>query len=384
MSIWIILLKVTVIALCFVMLVGTLFTMVERKLSSTIHNRVGPNRANIGPFRLWGLLHIAADGIKTLFKEDIVPSGADKKLHFLAPFLGLFPAMVMFAVVPMGDTWCSDAMVYGAANIEYGLEACRLATDHDVAGTEHLLFQIADIDAGLLFLFAVTSLGVYGAALAGWSSNNKYSQLGGLRASAQMISYEVTMLLALAGVIMIYGTIDLNDIVREQGELMFGFLPKWGIFVQPLGFVLFLTAAIAETKRAPFDLPEADSEIVAGYFTEYSSMKFAVFSLGEFIAVLVVGGLLATLFLGGWQVPFLYGDGFHFGDAHVEIPYFLVTLMRMTAFVAKLLLMSWLQFMLRWTLPRFRYDQLMTLGWKVLLPLSLVNILITGLVLLFV
>jgi NADH-quinone oxidoreductase subunit H len=372
------LLKIVAIIFCFVMLIGTVLTLMERKQSAVLQNRVGPNRANIGPIRLGGLLHILADAVKTLMKEDIIPNRSHRKLHSLAPFLGLFPAMIVFAVIPFMDTWCEGTTAVNFAFADdlrtSGVEMC--------GGEEHLFFQIASIDAGLLFVFAVLSLGVYGAALAGWASNNKFSLLGGLRASAQMISYEVSMLLSLAGILMVFGTIDLNEMVREQGELLWGFLPKWGIFVQPVAFILFFTAAIAETKRAPFDMPEADSELVAGYFTEYSSMKFAIFSLGEFIAVITVAALMSTMFLGGWQFPYLYADGFHFGAhnvADVALPYGVVVLIRVTTLVVKILFLCWLQLQLRWTLPRFRYDQVMTLGWKILLPLSLANLLVTGL-----
>jgi NADH-quinone oxidoreductase subunit H len=378
--IWLSLIKIVVIIFMFVMLLGTLLTLMERKQSALTQNRVGPNRANLGRFRLGGLLHPVADGIKTLLKEDIVPRAAAPKLHFLAPGLGLFTAMVMFAVIPFMDTYCAGEVVVSfGANLPHGVEYCL--------GEERLYFQIADIDAGLLYVFAITGVSVYGAAIAGWSSNSKFSLLGGLRASAQMISYEVTMLLSLAGIIMVYGTINLNDMVREQGELLFGFLPKWGIFVQPLAFFLFFAAAIAETKRAPFDMPEAESELVAGYFTEYSSLKFAVFSLGEFIAIVVVAGLVATMFLGGWQVPWLYADGFYFSaqaSADVALPYGVVVALRVAAFSFKVLFLCWLQLQIRWTLPRFRYDQVMTLGWKMLLPLSLANLVITGLIMLLV
>ena len=380
MTILIILAKITAIVLVFVMLVGTLLTLVERKQSALIQNRVGPNRANIGKFRLGGLLHIPADGLKTLLKEDIVPEGASSKLHFVAPALGVFSAMVIFAVIPFMDTYCDGGVVVRFAGaFAHGVESCT--------GTERLFFQIADIDAGLLYVFAITGISVYGAALAGWASNSKFSLLGGLRASAQMISYEVAMLLSLAGLLMVFGTVDLNAMVREQGELLFGVIPKWGIVVQPLAFFMFLAAAIAETKRAPFDMPEAESELVAGYFTEYSSMKFAVFSLGEFIGIVIVAALMTTLFLGGWQVPYLYGDGFYFGPSStpdLEVSYGIVVFLRIGAFVLKVLFMCWLQLMIRWTLPRFRYDQVMTLGWKMLLPLALANLLITGMVLLLV
>jgi NADH-quinone oxidoreductase subunit H len=271
-------------------------------------------------------------------------------------------------------------------------------------------FQIVDLNAGLLYMFAITGISVYGAALAGWASNSKFSLLGGLRASAQMISYEVSMGLSLAGLLMIYGTLDVNEMVRQQGNLVFGFLPMWGIFVQPLAFFLFLTASIAESKRAPFDMPEAESELVAGYFTEYSSLKFAVFSLSEFVAIGFIGCITATLFLGGWQVPWLYADGFHFSEASMlatsstvisgeqvqgylsqagglgpdlAMPYWAVVVLRIGAFLLKVLAVVFLQLQLRWTVPRFRYDQIMSLGWKILLPASLINLVVTAIAMLF-
>jgi NADH-quinone oxidoreductase subunit H len=201
-----------------------------------------------------------------------------------------------------------------------------------------------------------------------------------------MVSYEVTMGLTLIGLLMIYESIELNEMVREQGELLWGFLPKWGIFIQPVSFVLFFTAAIAETKRPPFDIPEAESELGAGYFIEYSAMRFALFTLSEYVASVLVAMLVTTLFLGGWQIPWLYGDGFHnpfTGELALPLPYVVVKVLQIGAFCFKTVFLCWFQLMIRWTLPRFRYDQLMRLGWKVILPLSLVNVLVTGIWLLF-
>lgn len=415
------LLKVGVIVFGIGMGIGTLLTLVERKQSAWMQRRVGPNRANLAiggmNLRLGGLLHLAADGIKMLLKEDIVPSGANKRLHLLAPMLGLLPVMIIFAIVPFMDFWCHGTNVV-IDGLDYCLPAADRAASYSVAElanpiyNPHLghYFQIADLNAGLLYMFAVTGISVYGAAIAGWASNSKFSLMGGLRASAQMISYEVSMGLSLAGILMIYGSIDVNDMVREQGRLMFGFLPMWGIIVQPVAFLLFFTASIAESKRAPFDMPEAESELVAGYFTEYSSMKFAVFTLGEFVAIGFIAAIVATLFLGGWHVPWLYADGFHFttggmlpematvtnttveaylnGDGgrgpDIAMPYWLVALLRIGAFLAKIVFLCFMQLQVRWTLPRFRYDQIMHLGWKILLPLSLINLFVTAVVLLFI
>lgn len=412
------LIKIVIIIFGFVMGVGTLMTLWERKYSAWIQRRVGPNRANIGSLRLGGLIHIAADGIKMLLKADFTPHGANRKLHVLAPMLGLLPSMVIFAIVPFMDYACTGNITAPIGGYDFcfpdDTSAIAQAPVADLAnpifnGSIHNWFQVADINAGLLYMFAIAGLAVYGAAIAGWASNSKYSLLGGLRASAQMISYEVSMGLSLAGILMIYGTIDVNEMVRAQGQLLFGVIPMWGIFVQPLAFFLFLTASIAESKRAPFDMPEAESELVAGYFTEYSSMKFAVFSLGEFIAIVFIAAITAVIFLGGWQVPWLYADGFHFSTTSmlpmtdgltvgaaqtaltanaaqfapdIALPYPLVILLRIGAFMAKTALITLLQFQLRWTVPRFRYDQVMHLGWKILLPLSIANLFVTAVVML--
>lgn len=402
-------LKVVAVVFGFAMAMGTILTWVERKQSAFIQRRVGPNRANLGPITAFGLLHLAADGIKMFLKEDIIPDGSNKKLHMLAPALGILPVMIIFAIIPFMDFYC-----HGTSIVIDGFDYCFPEAGIG-AGAVHLdeltnplfnprlghYFQIADLQAGLLYMFAVTGVSVYGAAIAGWAANSKFSLMGGLRASAQMISYEIAMGLSITGLLMIYASIDVNDIVREQGQLLFGFLPKWGIFLQPVAFVLFLTASIAESKRAPFDMPEAESELVAGYFTEYSSMKFAVFSLGEFVAVVFIAAITATLFLGGWHVPWLYADGFHFGfeawsaggaettaaavqsyatanPPDLAIPYPLVVFLRIGCFITKVLVLCFLQLQLRWTLPRFRYDQVMNLGWKILLPISLANLVVTA------
>ena len=245
--------------------------------------------------------------------------------------------------------------------------------------------QIADLNVGIVYIFAISSMAVYGTMLAGWASNNNYALLGGLRASSQMISYEITMGLSIIGVLMIYETAQLNVIVQKQGELLWGFLPKWGIVVQPAAFFLFLAAAMAENKRVPFDLPEGESEII-GYFVEYSSMKFAMFFLAEFVEIVIVAGLVVTLFFGGWQVPYLYADGFHwpFGWGVWQLPHLLVVVLQVAAFGFKVLIGCWVLLTVRWTLPRFRYDQVMHLGWKILLELAFVNLLITAAVVLLI
>lgn len=374
-----ILLKIVVVVLLFAMPIGSLLTLLgDRKQSSMVQNRVGPNRARLPGLKnapLLGIPHFLADGLKMIFKEDVIPADADHFWHNMAPALSLFPAIVLWAVVPFSDLYCTGTVVF-----ENYRDIC-------VGGEMRNYFSIADLDSGILYVFAISSISIYGAAIAGWASNAKYSLLGAIRSSAQMISYEVSMALSLAGILMIYGTLNLNDMVVAQGYQLFGFLPMWGIVVQPLAFFLFFGAMMAETKRPPFDAPEGESEIVAGYFTEFSSMKFGVIQLSEYIATVFVGALIATVFLGGWHVPWLYGDGFHLGagvEPDLALPYWLVTLLRVGSFSFKTLAIIWLQFMLRWTLPSFRYDQIMDLGWKFFLPLSIANLVVTAIVLLFI
>jgi NADH-quinone oxidoreductase subunit H len=341
-----------------------LMTWVERKQSAAMQDRIGPNRADIYGFTVLGLFHPIADGLKMFTKEDFRPKNADPYLFPLAPVLAFAPAVIAFAVVPFGGT------------LYFGEGAERWSVP----------LQIADLNVGILFVFAILSLAVYGVVLAGWASANNWSLLGGLRAASQMISYEVAMGLSAMGIFMVYGSLSLGHIAAEQGRLLFGFLPAWGIFLQPLGFVLFLVAVIAETKRAPFDNPEGESEIVAGYFVEYSGMKFGLFFLGEFIEIVVAGALVTTLFLGSYHIPFVLSDpalGFGLklpGMALWEMSPNLIALMQAGAFVFKTCVMVFLLQTIRWTLPRFRYDQVMNLGWKMLFPLALANLVLTALV----
>jgi len=321
--------------------------------------------------RLAGTLHAAADGLKSIFKEDLVPPSADQFVHALAPLIAFFPVLVVLAVVPFGDALCVNSSSVVADFIHQAPRVC--------SGTL-IKLQILDVDAGLLFYFAMGGTGIIGAALAGWASNNKYSLLGGLRAASQMVSYEVTMGLTLIGAIMIYGTLRIDQMIHWQTT------HAWGIFVQPLAFVLFFTAAVAESKRVPFDLPEGESEIVAGYFTEYSGMKFAMFFFAEYVTIVTSAALMVGLFLGGWHLPFIDRQGIRIAVAGVvywqlALPQVLVVLLGIGAFIGKTLLLCWLQLLVRWTVPRFRYDQLMKLGWRILLPISIGNILVTGLVL---
>ncbi len=337
-----------------------LLTWVERKQSAVMQDRIGANRAWIlfpkwlfplnwllMPLNHLGLFHSLADAMKMFLKEDFMPKNADKFLHTLAPVISVVFALLAFSAIPFGDTW------------------------HVAGRSIHL--QIADINVGLLFVFAMMSLGVYGVILAGFSSANNYAYLGGMRAASQMLSYEITMGISILGVVICYGSLSLQEIVRAQSHV-------WGIFVQPLAFFLFMTAALAETKRVPFDLPEGESEII-GYFVEYSGMKFGMFFLTDLVETVLVACLMTTFFLGGWQTPFLQPDGFHFPwGAFWALPHGAVILIGMISFMTKVAFFNWLFMQIRWTLPRFRYDQLMHLGWKILFPASLVNVLVTSLV----
>jgi NADH-quinone oxidoreductase subunit H len=354
-----------VLLLAGAMVVGALFTAVSMK-----GERVG--------LRLLGLLHPAADGLKTAFKEDIIPLGVDRLMYGLAPWLAFFPSLVVLGVIPFSDTLCFGKTAGG------GIDLTALQMSVPATGTctgAGVKVQVADLNVGILYFFAIAGTGIVGAALAGWASDNKYSLLGGLRAASQMVSYEVTLGLTLVGTMMVYGTLQVDQMVAWQRD------NTWGIFAQPLAFILFFTAAVAESKRIPFDIPEGESEVVAGYFTEYCGMKFAMFMFAEYIAMVSAGAVMAAIFLGGWDLPFLQRDGINvaIGDSVLwsqQLAHPAVILIGFLGFIFKVLFMCWLQLSIRWTLPRFRYDQVMRLGWRVLLPLSLGNILVTGLVIL--
>ena len=351
---------------------AALHTWIERKQSALMQDRVGANRAFVvlpwkwaaplnwllRPINALGLFHPIADAIKMFTKEDYVPPFGDKGLHALAPFLSMTFAMVGFAAIPFGDVlWIGNHAIH---------------------------LQAAPINVAVLYILAMASMGVYGVILAGFASNSNYAFLGGLRASSQMLAYEISLGSTILGIVMIFGTLDLQEIVRGQGKLLFGFVPMWGVLLQPVGFLLFLAAGIAETKRIPYDMPEGESEIV-GYFTEYSGMKFGMFYFADFIETIMIASLATTFFFGGWQVPYLMGDGFHFPWGLVAVlPRFCVTVLQVFAFMSKVIFFCWLFMTIRWTLPRFRYDQLMNLGWKAIFPISLANIVITAFVLLFV
>jgi NADH-quinone oxidoreductase subunit H len=320
----------------FVLLTAVAYTVwLERKVVGHMQNRWGPTR--VGPF---GLLQPAADGIKFLFKEDLTPPHVYKPLYIAAPLIAVIFALTSIAVIPIGNSIT-------------------------IAGYS-IPLQITDVNIGLLLVLGVTSMGVYGVALAGWSSNNKYSLLGGLRASAQMVSYEISLGLSLVGVLIMAGSFSLRDIVNAQSGHFWGFIPRWNIFQgQFIGFFVYLMAAYAETNRIPFDLPEAETELVAGYHTEYSAMKFAMFFMAEYANMITVACLATLLFFGGWHGP-LFG------------PPILQAILPVFWFVVKVFVFLFIYIWVRGTLPRFRYDQLMAFGWKFLLPLALVNLVATA------
>jgi NADH-quinone oxidoreductase subunit H len=304
----------------------------ERKVCAYIQDRVGPNR--VGPE---GLLQPFADVLKLLFKEELRPKAADTFLFLIAPILSTVAALTAFSVVPFG----TETTLFGLLS-------------------EPLRLEVTDVNVAVLVVFAITSMGVYGIVIAGWSSNSKYSLLGGLRSSAQMISYELSYGLALAAVIMLAGTLSLREIVTNQAGYWWHVIPRWYIFLQPLGFFIYLTAGVAETNRAPFDFPEAEQELVAGYHTEYSSMSFGLFFLAEYVNMVTVSAVATSLFLGGWHGPFL--------------PDWLGWVWFMIKTLAILFFYVWM----RWTLPRYRYDQLMEFGWKWLLPAAVLNLIATA------
>ncbi len=349
---------------------GTVLTWVERKQAAIMSDRIGANRAYIRiPFTqvklVWlGLFHGIADGLKMMLKEDFKPKTHDALGYMLAPWIVFTPVLLVFAVIPFGGT------------IEPGRLVPPLA---DWFGERTYPLQIARLDAGLLVVFAFSGLTIIGTMLAGWASNNKFSLLGAIRAGSQMISYEVVMGLTVLGLILVYGTVDLGAMVRQQSGVVLGFLPAWGIVYQPFAAILFLTAAIAENKRIPFDLPEAESELIAGYYTEYSAMKMGLFMFAEFIEIAIIGALFTTLFLGGYNLPFLTDAGFVLpGGGTIGLPHALVVVLQLGVFLAKVLVVCSFQILIRWSLPRFRYDQLLTFAWKFLFPLALANLVATA------
>jgi NADH-quinone oxidoreductase subunit H len=323
-----------VLFLAFVALLTSAAVMVyaERKVAAAVQQRLGPYR--VGPK---GALQPVADVVKLLFKETLRPVAADKWVFMLAPIISATAAFAAFAVVPFG----AETTVFGLFE-----EPVRL--------------QVADVNVAILVVFAIASVSIYGIVLAGWASNSKYSLLGALRSASQMISYELSYAMSLAAVLIVANDLSLTRIVEAQGGYWFGFIPKWFVFLQPLGFVIYMIAGVAETNRAPFDFPEAEQELVAGYHTEYSSMSFAMFFLAEYINMVTVSAVAANLFLGGWQGPFLPES------------------MGWIWFLVKIAALLFFYIWMRWTLPRLRYDQLMAFGWKVLLPLAVLNLIVTA------
>jgi NADH-quinone oxidoreductase subunit H len=329
---------VKIVIAIFILLTGVAYTtLAERKVVARMQNRWGPSR--VGPFGIWQPL---ADGLKFIFKEDLTPPYANRPLYLLAPVISLVTALTAVAVIPVGP-WIT-------------------------VGSIHTQLQITDVNIGLLVILGITSIGVYGVALAGWSSNSKYSMLASLRASAQMMSYEIALGLSLIGVLIYAGSFSLRDIVDSQAGTWLGFIPKWNIFKgQIVAFFIYVMAAYAETNRIPFDLAEAESELVAGYHTEYSSMKFAMFFMAEYANMFTVACLASVLFLGGWSGP-VFG------------PPIMQSLLPVLWFVVRVIAFIFVYIWVRGTLPRFRYDQLMAFGWKFLLPLAIANIVVTSLV----
>ncbi|MDQ3264649.1 MAG: NADH-quinone oxidoreductase subunit H [Myxococcota bacterium] len=350
-----------ILMLVFVMVIATFLTLAERKWSAMMQDRVGPNRARFGGLNtpLAGIPHIITDVLKMLTKEDFRPAVANKGLFNLAPMLAFAPVFALFAVVPAGPTVFKN-------NVQVDM-------------------VVATPDFGILYLFAIASLAVYGTALAGWASNNKFALLGGVRAASQMVSYEVALGLSVVGLMIAFSSVQMPALAlgqqaylwRLEGNFDLG-IQAWGILLQPLGFLVFFAASFAEAKRAPFDAPEGESEII-GYFVEYSGMKFGMFMISEFVEVVVLAGVLVVLFFGGWAAPV----GNEWLHAQLAASPLLLGAIFSTIFWVKVLALIWVQLLIRWTFPRFRYDQIQTLGWKILLPAGLVNLFVTGAVILW-
>jgi NADH-quinone oxidoreductase subunit H len=318
------------------LLVAMYATLMERKVAAFFQDRFGPNRAG-----KWGLLQPLADGVKLFFKEEFVPSSADKLLYILGPSLSMFVALLTSAVIPWG-------------------------TPINIGGKEYAL-QVADVNIGILYIFAVVSIGVYGIMIGGWASNNKYALLGAVRASSQMISYELALGLAIVALVMTSQSLSILEIVQQQKGM------HWNIFYQPLGFIIFLICSFAETNRSPFDLPECETELIGGYHTEYSSMKLGFYLFAEYINMFISGAIISSLFLGGYDFPFI--DNIGLSQNALALVHFLVLFIKIS-------FVGFLYMWIRWTLPRFRYDQLMRLGWKKLIPLACLNLVATGVIIL--
>jgi NADH-quinone oxidoreductase subunit H len=313
-------------------------TLAERKIAGFMQDRLGPDRA--GPY---GILQPLADGVKLFFKEEIIPGDANRKLFILGPSIAMITACMTSAVIPWGTTL-------------------------DIGG-ESLPLQVTDLNIGILYVFGVVSLGVYGIMFGGWASNNKFSLLGAIRASSQMISYEIAMGFAIISLLLVTGTLSLKETVEGQAS------SHWNIIYQPLGFLIFMICVFAETNRTPFDLPECETELVGGYHTEYSSMKLGFYLFSEYINMFVASAVMVTLYFGGYHIPFI---------GQMGLPHNLMAIIGVAVIFIKIFMFMFFFIWVRWTIPRFRYDQLMNLGWKILIPLSILNLLITGLVILLV
>jgi NADH-quinone oxidoreductase subunit H len=346
--------NVVTLMLVVMMVSGSLLTVAERKWSAMMQNRIGANRIKLFGSAMGGIPYLAADALKMLTKERVEPTGRTTFLYQLAPVLAFAPVFALFAIIPVGPPIPLGAIVEPATGL-----------------AETIALQVASTDTGLLYLFAISSLAVYGTSLAGWASNNKLALLGGVRASSQMMSYEVSLGLALVGNMIAYRTLQLDQMVVAQGQTVFG-VPSIGLLLQPVGFLIFFTSAFAETKRAPFDLPEGESEIV-GYFVEYSGMKFGLMFLAEFIEIVVLSAVVTAVFLGGWH-PLVVSPEL----LREHLTPMWAGAICAAAFLVKMIVLMWLQLTIRWLLPRFRFDQIQKLCWKILLPAALTNIFVTG------
>jgi NADH-quinone oxidoreductase subunit H len=321
---------------------------VERKGAALIQDRPGPNRVGI-----FGLLQPVADALKFIFKEDPIPDSVNKFLYCMGPFLSLMPATLVIAAIPMGDFF------------QIGDKAYKI--------------QVADLDVGVLYMLAIGSLGIYGILFGGWASNNKFSLVGSLRAASQMVSYEVPLGLAAVGAVLVFGSFSLREMTQMQEGLIFGFLPNWGVFYQPVGFLLFFISAFAETNRLPFDLPETEAELVAGFHTEYGSMKFATYFMAEYMNMASISGLMTCLYFGGWKLPWISDATLLSLVGSQNI----LAAIQFATFIGKVSVFMLIFVWVRWTVPRFRYDQLMTLAWKNLIPIGLINLLVTAVIMYF-
>jgi NADH-quinone oxidoreductase subunit H len=336
----------TLLIFAAVVQVVPVMLIVERRGAAFIQDRPGPNR--VGPF---GLLQPIADVVKFVFKESETPAQVNKMLYLLGPFLSLLPACLTIAALPVGD--------------------------FAIIAERRVGLQIADIDVALLYVLAIGSLGVYGIMFGGWASNNKFSLIGALRSASQLVSYEIPLALAATGIVMIFGTFSLREMVLQQEGVLFGFLPKWGVFYQPLGFLLFFISAFAETNRMPFDLPETEAELVGGFHTEYGGMRFATYFMAEYMNMATISGMMTTLFFGGWHLPWVTDAQLFtlLGDSQN-----LLAILQVCVFFAKISVFMLIFVWVRWTVPRFRFDQLMGLAWRDLIPLALFNIVATAVI----